>query len=270
MLTKNLAPLRSRLHFSASALKTFLMCPWKFKLHYVEGASPEFRPSALILGKAVHEAIALFHRALQVEKPVPLGEIRDEFDTAIKTETAGDVPVQFRKGETIDSLRQVGLGLVELYCHEAKPKRILAVEQPFSAKLIDPGTGELLEPKLVGVFDMVEADEEGTVSIVELKTAAKRWSPGQVNLDLQGSLYAEAVAQSGLIPEGQEALIRYEILLKNKKPALDRQYAVRKPGHRDMAMTIAVDALKAIERDAFYRNPGWACSGCQYRRRCGI
>ncbi len=105
---------------------------------------------------------------------------------------------------------------------------------------------------------------------MEVKTAARRWSAGQVDLDLQGSLYAEAVAQLGLVPEGQEALIRYEILVKNKKPVLDRQYAVRRPGDREIARMIAVDALKAIEGGSFFRNPSWACEGCQFRKRCGI
>jgi CRISPR/Cas system-associated exonuclease Cas4 (RecB family) len=122
----------------------------------------------------------------------------------------------------------------------------------------------------VGIFDLIENDEEGTVSVVEIKTAARRWSAGQVDLDLQTSVYAEAVVQAGLAPEGEDVAIRYDILVKNKKPVLDRQFAVRHPGDRKMAMTIAAHALKAIERDAFYRNPGWQCSGCQYRQRCGI
>ena len=111
---------------------------------------------------------------------------------------------------------------------------------------------------------------EETVSISEIKTASRRWSTGQVNLDLQGSLYVEAAAQSGLVEKDQEALIRYDVLVKNKKPVLDRQYAVRLPGDRQLAVGIAVDALRAIEREAFYRNPGWACDGCPFRRRCGV
>ena len=270
MTTKSLAQLRNGLHFSASALKSFLICPWKFRLQYVEGAVPEFRPSTMILGSAVHQALALYHKGLQVQEPLPLAEIRAQFDMAISTEAQSDVPIQFKNGETEDDLRQVGMALVELYCEEAKPKTILAVEQPFKAKLVDPATGELLEPQLVGVFDLVEADDEGTVSVVEIKTAARKWSASQVDLDLQGSLYAEAIAQAGMVPEGQEALIRYEILVKNKKPLLDSKSAVRRPGDRKLAVTIAVDVLRAIELDAFYRNPGWQCAGCQHRKQCGI
>jgi putative RecB family exonuclease len=262
--------LRSGLHFSASALRCFLQCPWKFKLQYVEGALPAFKPSALVLGKAVHHAIAIHHNALKAGKTMPAEELLGHFNSSMESETQGDIPIQYKKGEHFDKLSELGRGLVELYQQEARPQRIVAVEQPFQAKLIDPRTGEELEPNLVGVFDLIESDEEGNVSVVEVKTSARRWSASQVDMDLQGSLYAEAVSQAGLVPEGQEALIRYEILVKNKKPILDSQSAVRRPGDREMAMTIAVDALKAIERNTFYRNPSWACGGCQYRKHCGI
>ena len=62
----------------------------------------------------------------------------------------------------------------------------------------------------------------------------------------------------------------HDVLVKNKTPVLDRLYAVRRPGDREMALTIACDALKAIEAGAFYRNPGWQCSGCPFRTRCGM
>ncbi len=61
MTKPTIAQLKSRLHFSASALKTYLQCPWKFRLQYVEGAEPEFRPSGMVLGRAVHQALARTH-----------------------------------------------------------------------------------------------------------------------------------------------------------------------------------------------------------------
>lgn len=262
--------LRAGLHFSASALKSFLICPEKFRFHYVEGATPEFRPSAMVLGRVVHTALARLHRGLQGGQTIKSQDLLQELDDALEAESQEAVPIQFKNGEDLASMRETGHQLVELYQAECQPRRILAVEKPFRADLIDPRTGEVLEPKLVGVFDLVEADEEGAVSVVEVKTAARRWSSGQVELDLQGSLYAEAVVQAGLLPEGTEALIEYRCLIKNKKPVLDQLYAVRRPGDREMAMSIAVDSLRAIEAGAFFRNPGWQCAGCPFRTRCGI
>lgn len=270
MVKPTLAQLRSGLHFSASALKTYLQCPWKFKLHYVEGVQPEFRPSGMVLGGAVHQALAQYHLAVMGKESFDADQLMKAFDDVLDRALDQAVPVQFKKGEDPEALGGTGRGLLEVYHREARFTHIVDVERPFRASLADPRTGEVLEPELVGVFDLIEADDEGTVSVVEIKTAARRWSEGQVNLDLQGSLYAEAVSQLDLVGQGEEALIRYEILVKNKKPILDRRYAVRREGDRHMAMTIAADALRAIEHDAFYRNPGWGCSGCQYRKQCGI
>ena len=69
--------LRAGLHFSASALKTYLICPQKFRYHYVEGAEHESRPSALVLGRAVHAALARLHRGLQDGHTVETSELID-------------------------------------------------------------------------------------------------------------------------------------------------------------------------------------------------
>ena len=262
--------LRAGKHFSASALKSFLTCPWKFKLQYVDAAVPENRPSALVLGKAVHEALAVHHHAVKDGRTILPEEIVGRFDAAFDAHLPGEVPLQFKNGDDADKLRTTGRRLVEVYLKEAQLGRVVAVEQPFHADLVDPRTGEILEPRLVGVFDLIEADDDGNLIVAEVKTAARRWSAGQVDLDLQGSLYAEAIAQAGLVADGQEALIRYDVLVKNKTAVLDRQYAVRRPGDREMARMIAVDSLKAIEAGSFYRNPGWQCDGCPFRKRCGI
>ena len=269
-MTLTLERMREGLHLSASALRTFLSCPWKFRLRYVDGAKPEFQPSALILGKAVHAALAEHHLGLMKETRLAPDTVLTCFDENLNREAEIDLPIQFKGCEALDSLRETGRGLVEVYLKEAKTGKILAVEQPFQTSLVDPRSGEELEPKLVGFFDLIEEDEDGNVSVVEIKTAARKWSAGQVELDLQGSLYAEAVSRSGLAADGREARLRYDILVKNKKPILDRQHAVRRPEERHMALCVAVDALKAIEGNAFYRNPGWQCSGCQYRKQCGI
>jgi hypothetical protein len=261
---------RPGLHFSASALRTYLLCSWQYKLKYVTGAEPECRAAAMVLGRTIHEAVARYHLAVMNEEQFGADQLRDAFDDALKRELAGDVPVRFNGQENPERLGEVGRGLLDVYHREAGFRRILDVERAFRFPVVDPRTGEVLEPHLVGIFDMLEADEDGTVSVVEIKSSARKFTPGRVTIDLQGSIYCEAMVQEGLASGDQEALVRYDVLVKTKQPAFDRQYAVRRPGDRRMAMTIAVDALKAIERDAFVRNPGWQCSGCPFQRSCGI
>lgn len=270
---QSIQSLRTGKHFSASALKTFLTCPKKFAFQYVIGAEPEFRPSALILGKAVHEALAVHHTGLKDGKPVHADEIHQQLDAAFDTNLAGSIPIQYRENGDADGLRRGGHALVGVYLANSEFKsEILAVEHGWRADLVDPRTGELSDVALVGVFDLVEKNEDGQVIVADTKTAAKRWSAGQVDLDLQMSIYAEAACQTGLVPDNADVQIRLDVLVKLKRePVLERLHTVRGPEQRAIARMIAWDGLKAIESgSAFYRNPGWACDGCQFRRQCGV
>ena len=60
---------------------------------------------------------------------------------------------------------------------------MVAVEEPFSLPILDPGTGKTLEPVLVGVFDLVERDETGTIALVDFKTTTLFPRPGPQSLD---------------------------------------------------------------------------------------
>jgi CRISPR/Cas system-associated exonuclease Cas4 (RecB family) len=270
---QSIQSLRTGKHFSASALKTYLTCPKKFAFQYVIGAEPEFRPSALILGKAVHEALAVHHAGLKDGKPVPASEIQQQFDATFDSHLAGPIPIHYRENGDADGLRVAGHALVGVYLANSEFRsEILAVEHGWRADLVDPRTGELSDVALVGVFDLVERDEDGQIVIADTKTAAKRWSVSQADLDLQMSVYAEAACQAGLVPEDTDVHVRLDVLVKLKRePVLERLHTVRGPIQRAIARMIAWDGLKAIESgSAFYRNPGWACDGCQFRRQCGV
>ena len=48
-------------HFSYSQLNTYLMCPLRYRLQYVELIPPAFTTSALVFGSSIHEAVGAFH-----------------------------------------------------------------------------------------------------------------------------------------------------------------------------------------------------------------
>ena len=124
MSKPTIAQLKSRLHFSASALKTYLQCPWKFKLQYVQGARPEFRPSGMVLGRAVHAALARYHLALMNEQPFGADALIGTFEEVLDRELGQEMPVQFKDGEGPASMGETGRSLLEVYhsaaCFSAK------------------------------------------------------------------------------------------------------------------------------------------------------
>ena len=54
-MQRSLETLRQRPHLSVSALKLWLSCPRKFRLHYVDKAEPSHRAISLVFGHAWHE-----------------------------------------------------------------------------------------------------------------------------------------------------------------------------------------------------------------------
>ena len=54
--------LKATAHISQSQVKTFILCPQKFRFIYRDKIPAPFVPSSLVLGSAMHEAIAEFYQ----------------------------------------------------------------------------------------------------------------------------------------------------------------------------------------------------------------
>jgi CRISPR/Cas system-associated exonuclease Cas4 (RecB family) len=148
------------------------------------------------------------------------------------------------------------------------PQRIIGVEVPFSVDLVLEETGEVLPCKLSGIFDLIESDEEDTLVIVELKTSSKRFSDDQIDLDLQGTLYSYALKQIRFHTNGEDTLVRYDQLLKQKTPSMETYYAVRGNVDFTWAYHLVRKVLRAIDHEVFHPIPGWQCKDCPYGKTC--
>ena len=90
--------------------------------------------------------------------------------------------------------------------------------------LVDQATGAVLDRDLVGTLDLVEREADGHLVVVDLKTAARKYSDLQVEASLQLSIYSYATAMNGLADEA-ELRLRFDVLTKTKttraSPLLD-------------------------------------------------
>ena len=82
--------------------------------------------------------------------------------------------------------------------------------------------------------------------------------------DLQSAMYAYALQQIGY----ESGLVRFDILVKNKSPKLQQLHIAREQRDIDRALLILKGVIDAVEKEAFYRNPSWACLECPFKRRC--
>ena len=263
--------MESQLHFSYSQLSTFLICPAKYGHQYVFGTPPETKPVALSFGKAIHKAAETYYCTLKdtgeivtVDQVIATFEM--VFDNDIKST---EVELTLKEGETLGALREQGIELIKLFHKEIRPQKIAGVEVPFSVSVPDilNGGGDLAI-KLVGYYDLVERDDQGTYLIAELKTSAQRFSSLRLEYDLQATTYSYAMTRMKVATSENGCLVRFDVLLKLKKPAFDHYFVTRNEGDYQRLIHLINHVLRAIELRVFYRNTGWQCGDCQFKKAC--
>jgi CRISPR/Cas system-associated exonuclease Cas4 (RecB family) len=263
--------METQLHFSYSQLSTYLICPAKYGHNYVWGTPPETKPVALPFGKAIHKAAEAYYRTLKdTGEIMPVDQVITTFEMVFDNDIKStEVELTLKEDETLGTLREQGIQLVQLFHKEIRPQKIAGVEVPFSISVPDilNGGGDL-PIKLVGFFDLVERDEQGTYLIAELKTSAQRFSSLRLEYDLQATTYSYAMTRMKVATSENGCLVRFDVLLKLKKPAFDRYFVTRNEGDYQRLIHLINHVLRAIELRVFYRNTGWQCGDCQFKKAC--
>ena len=261
-----LAVLRAEEHVSVSAITSYLRCPMAHAHRYIYKTPPSHRPVPLAFGSAIHAALALFYSCLMENQPEPTcEELQEHFSYAWSNQLGGDIPVLFDKKDTPDSLRDKGVELVKIFHEQVpRPHKVIGVEEPFSIEVTDPQTGTPFAERLVGVFDAVVQDEDGSYRVLEHKTAARRWGRTRLDHNLQVTGYTLAAPLVGL----PDASVTLQVLLKTKDPALEVYTPTRTDReHQDLLQVIS-GVLCAIKVGAFYPVRDWPCSTCPFAAPC--
>jgi putative RecB family exonuclease len=260
--------MKSRLHISYSQLNTYLSCPLKYRFQYVEQHKPERIGSGLVFGKAIHEAAATFHRSIMEDgEPLPESVATQIFEEHLLRELK-ESPIHFKKGEKPESLVKKGAELVSILYKRERTNKVILVEQPFEAPLVNDKTGEVSDVSLFGVMDLVEEDQEGNRVIVDLKTSGTRYDDFRMQSDQQLTFYSELGAANGLLTD-ENALLRFDVLLKQKVPSMESYYTVRGLKDRLRLKKTIFQVLEAIAAGIFYPTPSFMCGDCGYSSHCG-
>ena len=264
----------SLLHLSASSISTLMECGREFLYHYIQGQPPQDTGAALILGSAVHEAIAYFYNSVKQSGTEPsLTELVDVVSAAI--DAPQRAPVSFKKGESLDSLKsQAGAMLAAFLATGYRPSHILAVEFKFVMPLVNPITHEPLPEVLLGTFDLVE-ERNGQIVVTDHKTAARIDADKVAAPDTQMALYS-AVAKT--LFNVDDVSLQYQFLTKSASPSVTLQTIARHDPAKEErgALTLAASASTIISLALSHDHPqlvlpkhrSWRCASCGYRSLC--
>ena len=262
------------LHVSVSAVKLLQLCPRAYGYRYIVGAKDEQMPVRMVLGKAIHESLAQYYRALRDGREAP--SVDEMYSTALgvcEEQTLGDVPVVFESKESWASISAEARQLLDIFVAKPFiPAKVLGVEEKFTLRLVDPVTGEEpFEEVVSGVFDLVCIDEQGRLTVVDHKVGKRKAND---EFDLQLALYSWAAQQ--LYAATEPPRLAWQCLLRGKTPKVELVELPRVEHDETEAVQSMLSGVALIRATVAQEEPlrllgrrrSWACAGCGYARRC--
>ncbi|MBZ0264092.1 PD-(D/E)XK nuclease family protein [bacterium] len=253
-------------YLSASRIKTYLQCPQKYKLQYVDKIPWEFTPISLILGTTIHTVVECYYREYQNDRFMDAATMCTLFDEFWKNEIEGKT----LDTDEPDSVRLQGHELLKVFASEVQPQFVLSVEDSFEVDIIDKETGEILPVPLRGRIDLIEEDIHGNAVVVDLKTAARRPSDSEMHNNIQLWAYGYVERNCNVPTNDRDVLVRIDALVKTKTPAFDQRFTLVTRETDKKFVRMCKDIIHAIQAEAFPANPGWGCEGCPVKEHCYI
>jgi putative RecB family exonuclease len=178
-------------------------------------------------------------------------------------------PIRYDKGGTEDKLLKKASDILTLWHSRQDPSiEVYGVEEPFTVDLSDkadyPGNGL---PPLVGYVDHILKQPDGTITLIDLKTAARK--PSQLQADQTLQLTAYSLGAEALGFDSDELTLRLDYLIKSATPDLVSYETSRTEEDRRKFVKTLTRVWKGIETSIFYPKPDWYCrSSCGYQSQC--
>ena len=253
--------MHTRPHWSYSSISQYLACPLRYYFQRILCLPQPTVGSGLVLGSAVHAALAHYHHDLKLNRKPRRDAIRTTFVES--WERRDGTTIAFKEGETRADLMAQGMALVELYLAEPPPERIVAVEQEIISPVHD-STGEYLETPLVAIADLIVDCGSGLL-VREFKTSARAYGESEVSSSLQPTCYVNAVQEVF----GEPTTVEYTVLIKTKTPRIQKLPVERQEADLGRLGDIVKNIEKGVQAGIFYPvESAMNCSTCPYRGPC--
>lgn len=260
--------LTGRAYISFSQLSLMRACPRKFAFQYVEHVEPDFAPSSLVFGGAIHSALEAFFRAQLEGATLGPSELLVQFRQAWAYQTVKEgkpLVVRFGKTEDEGSLVNLAERIFAAFLNSpvASPKgAIIGVEEQLTVTLADD------LPDLLAKVDLVTQTDDG-LHVVDFKTSRSRWTEakaqeGSDQLVLYALSTAPLAAQLSL-----PVRLHFAVFTKAKHPVV-QVLPVSVGQDRTATLTASVHQVWAAAKAGhFYPNPSpQHCTTCPFKSRC--
>jgi putative RecB family exonuclease len=246
-------------HLSYSQISTYLMCPLRYRFQYVDLIPPAFTSSALVFGSAIHEAVGAFYEEILTGDELRPDQMLDVYRQAWQSRDGAEI--RFFNGDDEQSLTEKAHQMLTVF-HEAfdPDVQILGIEEFFEFTINEK------VPPFQGYIDLIEQSADGVVSVVDLKTAARKPTKAQASNNLQLTAYTLGAESLGFDPE--QLNLRLDVLTKTKNPELVRYETTRSEEERQRFVKTVKHVWNAIESHCFFPRQDWHCAQCAWADTC--
>lgn len=236
---------------SFSELAAREICPWSYRLKYLDHVPEMVETEQMYLGSRLHEALAWLYSGGDG------GCDKAELVHWFRSRVAETLP-EGTDGATASRLSQRGEEALVFHhevAYSSRPSRTIAVERPIRMPC-DPWT------TFVGRVDRVAIDASGTVEVIDYKTSPRRrTSRPRIPDWLQVAAYAVAVLRELDVPN----VIARRVMLATGE---EEQFAVSREDTRQVKLSLARWARSLAARGASAKRPGAHCGSCQFNPAC--
>lgn len=243
-------------HLSYSQINTYMTCPLRYYFQYVEQIPPAFTAVSLAFGSAIHEAVAAFYQSRLEGDELRLDQMLGVYRDTWRSKEG----VKFFNGDSENSLLLKAEQMLTVFHEAVDPSvTIVGVEEFFELPL-----GGL--PPFHGYIDLIEESADGTVTIVDLKTASKKLTDANVHGNMQLTAYSLGSEILGFNPDALS--LRLDVLTKTKTPEMVKCCTSRTENDRLRFIKLVYQVWNGIEQGVWFPREDWHCGQCAWMADC--
>ena len=251
--------LRKKPHLSASGINDYLECGLSYRLARIEKVAPDHKSDVMEFGKAIHMALADYQFNRKKEIILSSEDLQDLFDYYWRQRA--DERILYKEGKDFNILLSEGKNLLKR-CYPCLENgyTVLAAEEPFEFAI------EGIDIPIIGVIDLIEEDESGSLIITDYKTSQRAYSNDEVDKNFQLTLYHMAARHNG---HENDIILKLDCLIKTKTPRFEPYYTTRSDSDLQRAVKKTQAVWDGISKGVFIpRDTSWKCKDCLYKSHC--
>lgn len=254
---------------SYSALETFKQCPQKYKFRMIDNIRAPKTKEA-VFGNNIHETLRFFHS----KQPVPptldelLNYLKDIWPARRSFSEGGQSELFNSQEEEMIYFSEAIKMLKNYYQYFLKNKgnfTVLDTESRFEINIYNPSNTSQ-KCILVGKIDRIDKLSDGTIEVIDYKTAKRLPSQNEIDSNPQMSLYCLAV------------FLRWPHLKIKKSDNIKLSFhylkhgeilsTKRNRGELEEAKNEIWERINEIEKEKFKPIPSALCDWCGYKSIC--